>query len=368
MKKKILLISKDWNEKYKSGLGTATILHKKIFEELGYQIVTASSSCSKQNYNLNIKGLFNLLVNFRSLKQKIILILNNEKPDIIVVESLQTAISELFILVGKKKNYKLCLISHGISIFPYSKKIKYFLRFLIWLPYLFSLKYILKKIDIFFTLDETSKSKRHLDTQVFKTTKNSSNLFEYNNICKFENEQIHDEKNFCNEKYVLNVGYVNHIKNQFDILKLAKFFKKKDIKFIIVYNHTNKKYFKSLINFKIKYNLDNIKIIKCCETKLKELYKNCWIYLNTSITEVMPLSIIESCYFKKIYISYDKGSIKKIGSGIVVKNFEHLHHVFNFLFNNEKQKQKIEQNFSFEYQKKFSYKKLVKKLEILNLY
>ena len=65
----------------------------------------------------------------------------------------------------------MILISHGISIYPYKISTKYIFRFLVYLFYLPFLFILLNKVDLFFSLNWTNKSNRHLDEKNFQIIK-----------------------------------------------------------------------------------------------------------------------------------------------------------------------------------------------------
>ena len=186
--KKILLISKEWAPLNKTGLGYASSEHAKIFAENGNKVVTVGIQNTELDHKIQIKNIFNFLINYNFFLKKIDSILENEKPDFVVIETLQTLISELFILRAKKKKFKVILISHGISIFPYQKEIKYFLS-LIWMPYIFLLNHIISKIDFFFSLDKNKNYSRNYDTFVAKKYKKE--ILTYNNFHDLKIQKLH---------------------------------------------------------------------------------------------------------------------------------------------------------------------------------
>ena len=105
--KKILLISKEWAPLNKTGLGYASSEHAKILAENGNKVVTVGIKNTELDHKIQIKNIFNFLINYNFFLKKIDSILENEQPDFVVIETLQTLISELFILRAKKKNLKL---------------------------------------------------------------------------------------------------------------------------------------------------------------------------------------------------------------------------------------------------------------------
>ena len=141
---KILLISSQWSETRKTGLGYASSIHKEVLQNIGFKVVTLGNINDETDYKFKNSGRINLLINYTKYSNFLRKIIIKEKPEIIFVESLQNMLSEISIIVANKLKKKIVLISHGISIFPYNFKFKYILRFIFWFPYIF-FKIIRKK-------------------------------------------------------------------------------------------------------------------------------------------------------------------------------------------------------------------------------
>lgn len=331
--KKILLISKEWAPLNKTGLGYASSEHAKIFAENGNKVVTVGIQNTELDHKIQIKNIFNFLINYNFFLKKIDSILENEKPDFVVIETLQTLISELFILRAKKKKFKVILISHGISIFPYQKEIKYFLRSLIWMPYIFLLNHIISKIDFFFSLDKNKNYSRNYDTFVAKKYKKE--ILTYNNFSRFENTETTFDNELNKKKIILCLGYINHIKNQISLVDVAKEIKDLNIEIRIVYNNYDKKYLKKLKKKINSNNLTNIKFIQESDTNIGFEISNSWLLINLSVTEMSPLSLIEGLSLKKPFIALDNGGIYKFKGGIINYSIKQI--IFNIrssYFNN----------------------------------
>jgi hypothetical protein len=350
--KKILLISKEWSPKRATGLGFASSKHEIIFKELGFSVVTVSSNDSSKDINFQLKSLMSFLLNPLYFLRKAEFIIKETKPDLIIVESFQTVISEIFLYVSKKKNsVKSAVISHGVSIFPYNKKIKYYFRFFLWLIYLPILSYLIKKCEFFFSLDLNSKNDRHLDTLLFK--RENKTLIKYNNFSRFENYKkiIFESKN---KKKVLCLGYINHIKNQIDIVEIAKETSDLDIEIRIVFKDYNKNYLDTLRKKIYIAGVKNIYIINESETDIYREISESWLLINTSITEVSPLSLIEGNSLCKMFLSYDVGSLDKFKGSIINKNKNQI--IFNMrsLYNNSFFINKFESIGFEDYKKNYS--------------
>ncbi len=323
--KKIVLVSKEWSPQDKSGLGYASSNHENILKEINANVVTIGLKKHDKDEFIDIKNLFHFLLNFKRIFKKVDFILEKNKPNIVMVESLQTIISEVFLLRAFKKNIKSTIISHGISIYPYTNSIKYILRFLIWLPYIFFLKKIIKKISFFISLDSNSPNHRNYDTKIAK--KISKEIITYNNFSRFENIKKNIDLNTSNEKVILCIGYINHIKNQIDLIKLSKSLKNINVKIKIIYNNYDKNYLDKLITKIEENNLQNIMLCLDKDVILEDEILKSWLLINTSITEVSPLSLIEGNSLNKIFLSYKVGNLENFYGNITNYNLDQI--IFN---------------------------------------
>ena len=91
--KKLLLVSKEWSPKNKTGLGFCSSLHEIIFKDVGFQVATVSLNNLDKNFNLQLEGFIHFLFNPIFFLKKSESVIKNFKPDFIAVESLQTVIS-----------------------------------------------------------------------------------------------------------------------------------------------------------------------------------------------------------------------------------------------------------------------------------
>jgi hypothetical protein len=355
--KKLLLVSKEWSPKNKTGLGYCSSLHERIFKNLDFEVATVSLNNSDKNFNLAIGGIFHFLFRPFHFLKKSENIINNYKPDLIVVESLQTIISEIFIYLAKKKNITSIIVSHGVSIAPYNNKFKYIIRSIIWIFYLPFLIFFIKASNIFLSLDPNSNSSRHLDSQLFKKLSNKP-IIKFNNYSRFEEVK----KNYISsksKKIILCIGYINHIKNQEDLITLAEKIHDLEIDIKILYNNFNVRYLKKLkrmINLK---NIKNIYFVREHDTDILKEIINCWLLINVSITEVSPLSLIEGNSLSKIFFSYNVGSLDKFKGAIVHYSLEQI--IFNVrsLHKNDFFLKKLENIALKDYEDNYSKKNII---------
>jgi len=367
--KKLLLVSKEWSPKNRTGLGFCSSLHESILKDVGFEVFTVSSNNIDKNFNLKLKGFFHFVFNPFFFLKKSQSIIKDYKPDFIVVESLQTVISEIFIYLAKKNKVKSVIVSHGISILPYNNKVKYLIRSMVWVIYLPLLYFLIKTCDIFLSLDPDSNNSRHLDTQLFKKKKNKL-IIKYTNTSRFENSKKDLMFSEPKRKIILCIGYINHIKNQEDLIKLADKIYDLDIDIKIIYNSFDTIYFNKLKKIIYDKNIKNIYFVHEDNTNILNEIINCWLLVNVSITEVSPLSLIEGNSLSKIFLSYNVGSLSNFKGAIVHYSLKQI--IFNVrsLYNNNFFLKKIEMQALQDYTDNYSEKNIknsFKKIQNISL-
>ncbi len=333
---KILLVSKEWFPTYCTGLGIASRMHEKILKMNGNEVRTVSANLNCQtDYFINFYNFGYAILNYFIFSRKIKNIIDTYKPDIIILESLQTVISELFLSVKYRKNMKIILFSHGVSILPYKFNFKFLLRFLIYLFYLPVMYFFLKRVDIFYSLNWTNRSNRHLDEKIYKISNKNSIIKKYFNTSRFEEPDSLVKKHLNKKKIISCFGYIGDIKNQKEALKIAEKFILSEVTFKFIFQSYNKKYLNYCEDYCKNKKLYNVQFIKSKEVDIKKEIRDSYLILNTSITEVFPLSLVEAISLGVPFVSYDKGNISYIKGGLISKNISEMEYNIKLLLNND---------------------------------
>ena len=145
-----------------------------------------------------------------------------------------------------------------------------------------------------------------------------------------------------------------HLDSQIDLIEIAKKTSDLDIEIRIVFNDCNKNYL-NILRKKIDIaGVKNISIINESETDIFREITESWLLINTSITEVSPLSLIEGNSLSKMFLSYDVGSLDKFKGSIINKNKNQI--IFNMrsLYNNSFFINKFESIGLEDYKKNYS--------------
>ncbi len=320
-----MLVSRDWYPVKRNGIANLSFLHYKILKSLGLEIhlVGPYNSFDVPYYidanihEVNIRGTGSLYSPIIYNSKHINNILCEVNPDIILVESLQNGISEIMIKIAYELNCKVILISHGISLQPYSLSFRHYIRSFLWLPYWLKLKSLINKTSAITTQSLISKSKRFLDRDIAKKLnipiyKLSNVPFNYNNVyVPLENRK----------KLILVVGYFSEIKNQLLAIKiLEKLDDNIKIRFI---GKKSGNYYMKCRRIVNDLNLNHrVDFYDDSEVNLASEISNSYLVLVTSITEIQPLILLEAMSSGTPFISSNVGCIDEFSGGLIAFTFD----------------------------------------------
>ena len=327
--KKILMVCQAWPTFEHSGLAFCAGEHCTILSELGYEICIASSNPEvleavgkmpiKDAFYIPLHG-FNFLTFRKDINQKKAQeVIDAMQPDLIIVEAWQTAIGDAFIGLASKSKIKVAMISHGISLHPFSWRPKDLLRSISWLPYRWLVfPGLIKKLTLLSALDLNSKSKRFFDREFARKLGVPLALLA-NTPVHYSNEVLPLARR---KRQVLIVGYFSDVKNQIAALRVAKALKKQKILFKFV-GEKKGAYFRRCINFVAKHDLQDIVIFeedRECDLSL-EISRSLAVF-SPSISEALSLTLLESMAGGTPIVATNVGANRSLVGAILADRFD----------------------------------------------
>lgn len=321
---RILLITRNWPLSDKSGTTLISSEHAKFFLENGDKVslVTADKMILKkplpniQKYYVYSEGNGSIYSPAKVDQKLLLSIMSLEKPDVVVIEGWQTAISESSIEIAHTLNLPILMISHGIHLHVAAFDVLQIGRSLLWFVYKkYKLPYLISKLTLLTTLDSKSKSKRFYDRDLAL----KMNI----PVRKLVNFPIHFHSNYVSYEdrkfQILLVGYFSPVKNQIEALKLFRQLEG-NISLKLV-GAQRGRYYEECKNYVKKYSLrSRVEFIEDSKCNIAEEIGKSYIVLLTSITEVLPVTLLESMASGTPFVSRNIGCISSLRSGVVYNN------------------------------------------------
>jgi glycosyltransferase involved in cell wall biosynthesis len=281
------------------------------------------------------------------------------KPDLVLIEAWQTAITDFSIDIAAKLGIPIAMISHGISIHPYTNELKYKLRALFWLYYIFfQFPKRLKKISALGVLDNKSNSTRFYD-RVFALKLGLPVSLIPNMPINFSTSYLKRESRSAQ---IIVLGYFSPIKQQLAAInifaKLPSYF---TLKFIgekkgFYYKKCLKKIKKFGLSDRVIFNNDQESIISY------EISKS-FLMLSTSITEAVPIHILEAMASGTPFVSSSVGAIANLRGGIIADDESaQINAILNLYSNASLWNEKSDEGLT-QYKKEFTRNHVVKALK-----
>jgi glycosyltransferase involved in cell wall biosynthesis len=354
---KIIIISNLWPSYDKSGVSLATRQHTDILLNEGHEVHIFGSA--KEIYSESqSKDLITYIPSSGRgsifSKAKVSECVIRDKfykinPDLVILEAWQTALTDISLNIAANMGFRTLMISHGVSLHPFKISLFHCLRSLMWLPYKFDLKNRIKKIKILCVLDKDSLSDRFYDRKLANML--NIPVIELRNAPININASI--KKRLQRKNQIILVGYFSYIKNQLEAINIFK-----DIPLDIDLIFIGKKsgsYYKACVNRVEKLNLSSkIKFLDDSECNISEMISSSLAVLSTSITEVLPIVLIEAMALKTPFIANNVGAIESLNAGILVNNRSDTKMVIYTLYRNAYYWQKISDRGWDSYKEKFN--------------
>lgn len=319
----ILLVT--WTHPFSesNGVSHAAKLHVEYLRELGHKVVVVCPLLSQTNLDdvtpdivyITAKGngsLFKFHTFDHDAASDLITLY---RPDLVLCESWQNSMTENFVNICFKCKVPCVVISHGISLHPFSAAIKSIARSIQWLVYWSSFKRKLSKISALTVLSLNYTSNRFYDGRVAR--KKGVKIFELTNTAyNLNNIYIPYAKR---NGRILIVGYFSDIKNQLRALRLASHPALQSCEFVFIGEKAGS-YYDKCINYANLSKLKNVIFLNDKECSIKKELSECILLLSTSITEVLPLVILEGMSAGTPFLAPNVGLIPDLKGGLVCFN------------------------------------------------
>ena len=316
---RITIISRSWPSDERSGVALCAGLHAKLLIEQGHQ-VSVIGSYSLEGFDLPVEhkitvpssgsgALYSPVKIDREALGKAIILTN---PDLVVIEAWQTALTDSAIEVASGLNIPILMISHGISMHPYTSSWQQRLRSWAWKPYqYFFLPKLLKKVTAMTMLDQTSSSFRFHDRDLARNFNIPLYLLRNSPIHRSEKLFTRGER----KNQILVVGYFSLVKNQLAAIELLASLSP-EIHLCLI-GDRNGSYYKKCEQAVREGNLDKrVHFFQDNECDLAQELASSLLVFSPSITEALPMVLIESMACGTPFVATSVGAVASFKGGM----------------------------------------------------
>lgn len=319
---KITIISNFWPSYGRSGVALMSEYHVKSLIKMGHEVSIIGSNQKIINETVPGKKIYlesrgsGAIYSPRLIsKYKLSEIIKSTKPDLVILEGWQTALTECSIHICYEYKIKVVMISHGISIHPFSRNLFDIFRSIMWLYYRsITLPTNIKKLSLITTMGLTSKSTRFYDRDL--SIKYKIPILPLNNTAinyKATYLPRHLRKNF-----ILVIGYYSRVKNQLGAIRLMLNIAS-DITMKLVGKKEGQYYEECKLFVKNNKLDERVQFLDDSECIISHEIQTCLVVLLPSLTEAQPLTLLESMASGTPFISTPVGAIPCLRGGIIKK-------------------------------------------------
>jgi len=318
---KIVLISRSWPSNERSGVTLAAREHVQLLSEAGHQVFIVGAYKEVLNEEVPASGRFHvpasgsgaLYAPARLDSRLLADILHECSPDVVLVEAWQTALTEGAIDVASQLGVPVVMLSHGISVHPYTQRLPDLLRAIGWFWYRACiLPRRLKKLSILAVLDVISDSPRFYD-RVLAQRFNIPVQSYTNAPANWRRGSLLPDGR---KRQVLVIGYFSSVKNQITAVQVLSRLPG-GISMCFVGKRAGS-YYAECVALVNKLGLgDRVRFLEDGECDLSEEIASSLVVLSTSRTEVLPLTLLEAMASGTPFVATPVGSVPSLPGGLL---------------------------------------------------
>lgn len=234
-------------------------------------------------------------------------------PDLVLVEAWQTALTEAAIDVAADMGIPVVMLSHGISVHPYTWQLPDVLRGMGWLWYRWvTLPRRMRRLHALAVLDQASTSPRFFDRNLAQKLGVP--------VMSITNSPIHWRRGSAapsdRKCQILVVGYFSPVKNQLAALQVLEKLPA-DVAMCFIGRRAGRYYDQCVELTKSRGLSARVRYLEDDECDLAGEIAESLIVLSTSKTEVLPLTLLEAMASGTPFVATAVGAVPSLAAGLI---------------------------------------------------
>ena len=239
-------------------------------------------------------------------------------PDLVLVEAWQTALTEAAIDVAADMGIPVVMLSHGISVHPYTWQLPDVFRGVGWLWYRWvALPRRMHRLRALAVLDQTSTSPRFFDRNLAQKLGVP--------VMGITNSPIHwrhgSAAPSARKRQILVVGYFSPVKNQLAALQVLEKLPA-DVAMCFIGRRAGRYYDQCVELTKSRGLSARVRYLEDDECDLAGEIAESLIVLSTSKTEVLPLTLLEAMASGTPFVATAVGAVPSLAAGLIANGHE----------------------------------------------
>lgn len=315
----MLVVSQAWPVSQKTGVPLAAAMHVRMLLEAGCCVSIVGSDAAVLQEDLPVAGRFHVRARgsgamyapSRVDRTALLGVIEDCRPDLVMVEAWQTALTDAAVDMAYSLGLPVMVVSHGVSVHPFTRSWTDRLRAWAWWPYrALALPSRVHKLSLLTMLDENAQSYRFYDRNLAR----KAGVPLRNLVNAPVNLAPGFRPRVDRQRKVLCVGYFSRIKNQLAAIDLVQHLPG-DIKLHCIGNKTGAYYLACVERVKTLGLQDRVIFSDDTECHVAEEIARSMVLLSTSITEVLPLVLLEAMASGTPFVATPVGAVSELGCG-----------------------------------------------------